>query len=108
MQRGRRAVPQARWYDAQALPADPVDTVVVDPPREGLDARGLARAAAARQRLVYVSCDPQTLARDWHRLQRRGFRLAAATALDLMPQTHHVEVVALFVAPGATGPSPAL
>jgi 23S rRNA (uracil1939-C5)-methyltransferase len=105
VQRGRRAVPQARWYDAQALPSDAIDTVVVDPPREGLDARSLARAAAARRRLVYVSCDPQTLARDRHRLERRGFRLVAASAFDLMPQTHHVEVVALFVSPGARATS---
>jgi hypothetical protein len=54
---------------------------------------------------VYVSCDPQTLARDQQRLQQRGFRLEAAAAFDLMPQTHHVEVVALFVAPGVNGPS---
>jgi 23S rRNA (uracil1939-C5)-methyltransferase len=105
VERGRRAVPQARWYDPASLPAEVADTVVVDPPREGLDAQSLTRAAAARRRLVYVSCDPQTLARDQQRLQQRGFRLEAAAAFDLMPQTHHVEVVALFVAPGVNGPS---
>jgi 23S rRNA (uracil1939-C5)-methyltransferase len=73
-----------------------VDTVLVDPPREGLDARHLALAAGARRRLVYVSCDPQTLARDAARLQAQGWRLEGARAFDLMPQTHHVEVVAWF------------
>jgi 23S rRNA (uracil1939-C5)-methyltransferase len=94
--RGRRNVPEARWYEVQDLPDQPFDTVVVDPPRAGLDHTGLARAAAAGRRLVYVSCDPQTLARDAKRLESRGLRLEGAVALDLMPQTHHVEVVAVF------------
>jgi 23S rRNA (uracil1939-C5)-methyltransferase len=101
VQRGQRAVPRARWYEGPSVPATAADTVVVDPPREGLDERAFARAAAARQRVVYVSCDPQTLARDRDRLERRGLRLQRARALDLMPQTHHVEVVAVFVASGA-------
>jgi 23S rRNA (uracil1939-C5)-methyltransferase len=95
--RGRRNVPEAQWKDAAALNPTvlPVDTVVVDPPREGLDDRALALAAAG-QHLVYVSCDPQTLSRDRGLLLRRGMRLVGAQAFDLMPQTHHVEVVALF------------
>jgi len=44
--------------------------------------------------VVYVSCDPQTLGRDLRALVAGGFRLAGAVALDLMPQTFHVEVVA--------------
>jgi 23S rRNA (uracil1939-C5)-methyltransferase len=97
--RGRRNVPEATWFAAGELPAErgPVDTVVVDPPREGLDGASLARAAAAGQRLVYVSCDPQTLGRDSARLAAHGLRLHSAIALDLLPQTHHVEVVAVFV-----------
>ena len=97
--RGRLNAPGARWCLAEALPGEPIDTAVVDPPREGLDARqprpGRGRP---RRRLVYVSCDPQTLARDGKRLVARGWRLQGALALDLMPQTHHVEVVAVFVA----------
>ncbi len=103
--RGRRNVPAARWYPEAELPAEPVDTALVDPPREGLEAGSLARAAAAGRRLVYVSCDPQTLARDSKRLQARGWRLQGALALDLMPQTHHVEVVAVYVADPARAPS---
>ena len=97
--RGRINVPEADWWTAADLDGAPlalVDTVVVDPPREGLDPVGLELAARARQRLVYVSCDPQTLARDAERLRVRGFELDGAVALDLMPQTHHVEVVATF------------
>ena len=71
----------------------PVDVVVVDPPRTGLEP-GLAEALArlAPRRLVYVSCDPPTLARD---LAALGMPLAHATPVDLMPQTFHVEVVAV-------------
>jgi 23S rRNA (uracil1939-C5)-methyltransferase len=46
--------------------------------------------------VVYVSCDPQTLARDARRIAAAGFRLSRALAVDLMPQTFHVEVVATF------------
>jgi 23S rRNA (uracil1939-C5)-methyltransferase len=95
--RGRRNVPEADWRPADKLDPTllPVDTVLVDPPREGLDERSLALAAAGR-RLVYVSCDPQTLCRDMGQLLRRGLRFEGAVAFDLMPQTYHVEVVALF------------
>ncbi|HEY2729515.1 MAG TPA: TRAM domain-containing protein [Polyangia bacterium] len=94
VERGKRAVPAAAWaLRPQAVAAD---TVVLDPPREGADRANLDAALRARRRVVYVSCDPQTLARDARRLQGAGFRLAAAVALDLMPQTFHVEVVATF------------
>jgi 23S rRNA (uracil1939-C5)-methyltransferase len=93
--RGKRAVPGAAWaIRPQAVAAD---TVVLDPPREGADRVTLDAASRARRRVVYVSCDPQTLARDARRLEAAGFQLAAAVALDLMPQTFHVEVVATFV-----------
>jgi 23S rRNA (uracil1939-C5)-methyltransferase len=90
--RGQRQVSGASWLSAP--PDDLVaDVVIVDPPREGLDARSLALARRARRALVYVSCDPQTLGRDTARLRAEGFTLAYAMALDLMPHTFHVEVV---------------
>jgi 23S rRNA (uracil1939-C5)-methyltransferase len=95
--RGRRNVPEARWLDApSARDAGAPETVVADPPREGLDPINFALAVLARRRLVYVSCDPQTLGRDVQRLRGAGLRLERAVALDLMPQTYHVEVVAAF------------
>ena len=95
--RGRANVPEADWRLPTNLPSDlTVDTVLVDPPREGLDGRGLTLAGSARGTLVYVSCDPQTLGRDVRLLAVQGWRLECAQALDLMPQTHHVEVVACF------------
>jgi 23S rRNA (uracil1939-C5)-methyltransferase len=92
--RGARNVPEAAW--SQRPPAVDADTVVLDPPREGADRAHLAAASRARHRVVYVSCDPQTLGRDARLLRAAGFELARAVALDLMPQTFHIEVVATF------------
>jgi len=94
VERGRRNVPAAAW--SARPPADSPDTVVLDPPREGADRFHLTAAIRARRRIVYVSCDPQTLGRDARHLKADGFRLVRAVALDLMPQTFHVEVVATF------------
>lgn len=70
------------------------DVAVLDPPRAGLD-RGVAEALAdlAPPRLVYLSCDPATLARDLARLAPR-YRLAALELFDLFPQTFHIEALA--------------
>jgi 23S rRNA (uracil1939-C5)-methyltransferase len=94
VERGKRIAPGASWaLRPQTVAAD---TVVLDPPREGADRASLDLAAKARRRVVYVSCDPQTLARDARKLADAGFVLASALALDLMPQTFHAEVVATF------------
>ncbi len=94
LERGRRNAPSATW--SARPPAEAPDTVVLDPPREGADRIHLTAAIRARRRIVYVSCDPQTLGRDARHLQADGFHLVGAVALDLMPQTFHVEVVATF------------
>ncbi len=69
------------------------DLVVLDPPREG--ARSLCEpiAALGPRRIVYVSCDPATLARDLDRLDALGYAARRAQPIDLMPQTAHVELV---------------
>jgi 23S rRNA (uracil1939-C5)-methyltransferase len=73
------------------------DLVLLDPPRAGL-ARGAASALAAlpASRVIYVSCDPATLARDLAGLVRGGLRLARVRGFDLFPQTPHVEAVAVL------------
>jgi 23S rRNA (uracil1939-C5)-methyltransferase len=70
---------------------------VVDPPRGGLEREALdALVAHAPQRIVYVSCDPATFARDARRLVRQGYELAWVQPVDLFPQTYHIENVALL------------
>ncbi len=94
---GRANVAGAIWMqsvEAAASALASLDLVLCDPPRQGLDAAALAVVGRARHRIVYVSCDPQTLRRDVRLLAQSGWRLDGATALDLMPQTFHVEVVA--------------
>ncbi len=70
------------------------DLLLVDPPRTGLEGRVRdAIASAGPTRLVYVSCDPPTLARDLRILIAAGYSLESIRALDLFPQTPHVETV---------------
>jgi 23S rRNA (uracil1939-C5)-methyltransferase len=77
------------------------DIAVLDPPRAGAADVLSALAAIAPPLIVYVSCNPATLARDIERLRGAGYRPAWARAVDLMPQTSHVEVVATLTRPAA-------
>jgi 23S rRNA (uracil1939-C5)-methyltransferase len=73
------------------------DLAVTDPPRAGMRPEALeALVAASPRRLVYVSCDPATLARDAAALAESGYSLRAATPVDLFPQSFHTETVAVF------------
>ncbi|AWZ47660.1 23S rRNA (uracil(1939)-C(5))-methyltransferase RlmD [Clostridiaceae bacterium 14S0207] len=73
------------------------DVVVVDPPRKGCDIKLLNSIAEAKpQKIVYVSCDPATLARDLGVLQRLGYETIEVQPVDMFPQTAHVESVALL------------
>ena len=68
--------------------------IVVDPPRKGMQEEALeAVASMSPQRIVYVSCEPSTLARDILRFNGYGYTLTAAEAYDLFPRTKHVETV---------------
>lgn len=77
----------------------PVDLALLDPPRGGCG-RGTPQALRelAPRRIVYVSCDPATLARDLRLLGADGaYRLAVVQPFDMFPQTHHIETVATLV-----------
>jgi 23S rRNA (uracil1939-C5)-methyltransferase len=77
-----------------------VDCVLLDPPRAGLGVEAaLALARLAPRRVVYVSCDPSTLARDLRALVDAGYALESVEAYDLFPQTFHVETVARLALP---------
>ncbi|CAG0999743.1 MAG: class I SAM-dependent RNA methyltransferase [Anaerolineae bacterium] len=73
------------------------DAAIVDPPRSGMEGVALdGLVACAPSRIVYVSCDPATLARDAKRLSGHGYNLIEVQPVDMFPQTYHIESVALF------------
>ena len=81
----------------------PIDKMLIDPPREGaielvksLGDTG-AKGGSGPQRIVYVSCNPATLARDAAVLvHEKGYRLISAGIANMFPHTSHVESIALF------------
>jgi len=75
---------------------EPVDAVLLDPPRTGAAEAVAALTALRAPRVVYVSCDAPTLARDAKILTKAGYELERAVPLDLFPQTAHFEIVASF------------
>jgi 23S rRNA (uracil1939-C5)-methyltransferase len=92
--------------DADVVPGDAayalpdlghLDAALVDPPRSGLSERGMRALTSARiPSIVYVSCDPATLARDISRLADAGYVADTFTPVDLFPQTYHLETVAVL------------
>jgi 23S rRNA (uracil1939-C5)-methyltransferase len=74
------------------------ELILVDPPRSGLGQATLDGLLAQQApRLIYISCDPATLARDARRLVAGGYRLVQVTPFDLFPQTYHIESVSVWV-----------
>lgn len=73
----------------------PVDAIVLDPPRSGCQPQALAAVIEhGPRRVVYVSCEPETLARDLRILVDAGYELIAVQPVDMFPHTHHIECVA--------------
>jgi 23S rRNA (uracil1939-C5)-methyltransferase len=73
------------------------EVIVVDPPRKGCDIKLLEAIGDAKpNRVVYVSCDPSTLARDLKILEEKGYKTAKVQPVDMFPHTSHVECVALL------------
>lgn len=74
------------------------DVVVVDPPRKGCDVKLLSAITHINaERIVYVSCDPSTLARDLAILEENGYKTTSVQPVDMFPHTSHIENVALLV-----------
>lgn len=83
--------------DGFDVPAFRPDVIILDPPRSGCAPELLEAAAeAAPEKIVYVSCDPATLARDVKLLREKGYEFVEATPVDMFPWTVHVETVCLL------------
>ena len=81
----------------EAVAAAAADAVIVDPPRTGMSPEALQKVIALRpSRLIYVSCDVATLARDARKIVDAGYTIDRADAFDMFPNTPHVETVILF------------
>ncbi len=101
----RNGIENARFFCADAseaaarLAAEGIrpQVITVDPPRKGLTPQVIeAMVQMAPQRIIYVSCDPATLARDLKLLTASGYQVRQAVAVDLFPRTKHVETVVLM------------
>jgi 23S rRNA (uracil1939-C5)-methyltransferase len=95
----RLAVHVARVEDYLASRRGPPPaTLILDPPRTGMSKDAAEAVVRLRPpRIVYVSCDPPTLARDARRLLDAGYRLESIRAFDLFPNTPHVETLAVLI-----------
>ncbi len=79
-----------------AAAGEQFDCVVIDPPRQGAPDLAARLATLARDRLIYISCDPATLVRDLADLGDHGFVIEKIQPVDMFPQTHHIETVVLL------------
>ncbi|MCX6053541.1 MAG: class I SAM-dependent RNA methyltransferase [Chloroflexi bacterium] len=74
-----------------------VDVILLDPPRAGVEPEALKGViAAAPRQILYISCDPSTLARDAQKLISADYDLVRVTPFDLFPQTYHIETISVF------------
>ncbi|GFH41764.1 putative RNA methyltransferase YljE [Lactococcus hodotermopsidis] len=90
---GKAETVMADWLSEGIKP----DVIVVDPPRKGLDEAFIKSAVHVGARsIVYISCNAATFARDVVRFEELGYALEKVQPVDLFPQTHHVELVALL------------
>lgn len=85
------------FLQGMAKAGEHADVVILDPPRAGSDERFLsAVTTVAPERVVYVSCNPETLARDLGYLTRHGYRVERIQPVDMFPHTEHIETVCLL------------
>ena len=85
------------WMQAAAEDHLPLDVLMMDPPRSGSTPEFLAAAARlSPRRIVYISCCPETQARDLALLQKSGYRVTLIQPVDMFPHTEHVETVCLL------------
>ena len=88
------AADATRWISEAAAAGERADVIFMDPPREGSTPQFIESVARmAPKRVVYVSCNPETLARDLALLTKKGYRVESSTPVDMFPHSEHIEVV---------------
>ena len=91
------AADATRWIGEAAAAGEKADVIFMDPPREGSTPEFLASVARmAPKRVVYVSCNPVTLARDLATLTKLGYKAEGFTPVDMFPHTEHIETVCVL------------
>ena len=92
------AADATRWIGEAAAAGERADVIFMDPPREGSTPQFIESVARmAPKRVVYVSCNPVTLARDLELLTRKGYKVESSTPVDMFPHSEHIEVVCSMV-----------
>lgn len=97
VENARFVVGDAGVFMREEASAEPVDVVLMDPPRAGASEEFLeALASLGPRRIVYISCNPETQVRDVRVLERKGYRLRTVQPVDMFPHTDHLETIALI------------
>ena len=87
------AADATRWIGEAAAAGERADVIFMDPPREGSTPQFIESVARmAPKRVVYVSCNPVTLARDLELLTRKGYKVESSTPVDMFPHSEHIDV----------------
>ena len=80
------------------LKKERAEAIIFDPPRREIDEKPLRSVVKNKiKKIVYISCNPATFARDTKFLIENGYRLEKVSAVDMFPQTNHVEVVGIMI-----------
>ena len=91
------AADATRWISEAAAAGERADVIFMDPPREGSTPQFIESVARmAPKRVVYVSCNPETLARDLALLTKKGYHVESSTPVDMFPHSEHIETVVLL------------
>ena len=91
------AADAGEFMEAMAVGGQSADVVITDPPRAGCSGKFLhSLLTLAPARVVYVSCNPETLARDLYTLSKGGYKVKKIQPVDMFPYTSHVETVVLL------------
>jgi len=91
------ASPSELFIEESLKRNDRFDLVILDPPREGAKEILKGLSELSPEKIIYVSCDPPTLARDLKTLRELGYRILKIRPFDMFPQTYHIESLALLL-----------